>query len=298
MGGITLRKALDDYKIVYMPSRNFAQRTRVEYLNDLEDLIQVLEQLGLKEAKDIGLPHLERYLAELDNREIAGSTRKRKVVAIRSFLSYLYQDEYISINLAKRLIPPFAEIKTPRYLTKPEYERLLQAASHNPRDFAFIQLLLQTGIKLSELTQLTIKDAELPSDLEHAQNNTGYLHIRGSERQKRRVLSLNQKACLALAKYLKLRPLIDTLSLFTNRFGKPLGPRGVEKAIKKYLTQIGITDASVQTLRHTFGTHHAVKDTPLETIQATMGVRDPRSMTIYFSMARELRGKQLQQNSL
>ena len=104
MGEITFRKALDDYKIVYMPSRNFAQRTRVEYLNDLEGLIQFLEQLGLKEVKHIGLPQLERYLAELDNREIAGSTRKRKVVAIRSFLSFLYQDEYISVNLAKRLI--------------------------------------------------------------------------------------------------------------------------------------------------------------------------------------------------
>src|ERR671919_628911 len=103
MGEITLRKALDDYKIVYMPSRNFAQRTRVEYLNDLEDLIQ--------------------FLAELDYREIAGSTRKRKVVAIRFFLSYLYQDEYIGIDVAKLLIPPFAEIKSPRYLTKPEYVR-------------------------------------------------------------------------------------------------------------------------------------------------------------------------------
>ena len=88
MRGITLRKALDDYKIVYMPSRNFAQRTRTEYLNDLEDLIQVLEQLGLKEVKDIGLPELERYLAELDHREIAGSTRKRKVISILSFLTF------------------------------------------------------------------------------------------------------------------------------------------------------------------------------------------------------------------
>jgi site-specific recombinase XerD len=298
MGEITLRKALDDYKIVYMPSRNFAQRTRVEYLNDLDNLIQFLEQLGLKEAKDIGLPHLERYLAELDNRQIAGSTRKRKVVAIRSFLTYLYQDEYIRINLAKRLIPPFAEIKTPRYLTKPEYVRLLEAVSHNPRDFALIQILLQTGIKLSELTQITINDVDIPSQQVAEQNQIGYLHIRGSERQKTRVLPLNQKACLALDKYLKLRPPTNTLALFTNRFGKPLGLRGVEKMTKKYLTRVGITHASVQTLRHTFGAHHVAKETPLETIQAAMGIRDPRSMTIYFSLARELRGKELQENAL
>ena len=79
---IKLRKALDDYKTVYMPYRNFAGRTRVEYLNDIEDLIRFLEQLGIKEAKDIGLPQLERYLAQLDHRGIAGSTRKRKLALL------------------------------------------------------------------------------------------------------------------------------------------------------------------------------------------------------------------------
>jgi site-specific recombinase XerD len=298
MGEITLRKALYDYKIVYMPSRNFAQRTRAEYLNDLEDLIQFLEQLGLKAVKDMGLPQLERYLAELDHREIAGSTRKRKVVAIRSFLSYLYQDEYVSVNLAKRLIPPFAEIKTPRYLTKPEYERLLEAASHHPRDFALIQVLLQTGIKLSELIQLTMNDVDLPSEVMPGQNDIGYLQVRGSERQKGRVLPLNPKACLALDKYLRLRPPTDTVALFTNRFGKPLGPRGMEKIIKKNLIKLGITDASVQSLRHTFGIHHIAKETPLEAVQAAMGIRNPRSMTIYVSLAHELKGKELQANAL
>ena len=57
MGNITLRQALDEYKEIYMASRNFAERTRIEYFNDLEDLIQFLEQLGLKEVGDIELPH-------------------------------------------------------------------------------------------------------------------------------------------------------------------------------------------------------------------------------------------------
>src|SRR3989337_2812211 len=105
MGDITLKQALDEYKDIYMASRNFASRTRVEYLNDLEDLIQFLDQLGIKAVKDIGLPQLERYLAELDRRGLAASPRKRKVVSIRSFLWYLYQDRYISTkrNESRRL---------------------------------------------------------------------------------------------------------------------------------------------------------------------------------------------------
>ena len=195
MGDITLRQALDEYEKIYMASRNFAQRTRVEYLNDLEDLMKFLEQLGIKEVRDIRLPHLERYLAELDRRGIAGSTRKRKVVSIRSFLWYLYQDRYLATNLAKRLIPPLAEPKSPRYLTKSECERLLEAASLNHRDHALIQLLLQTGIKLSKLTQLTITDVEHSENSRPGRNAGGYLHIRNSDRRKGRILPLNTKTC-------------------------------------------------------------------------------------------------------
>jgi site-specific recombinase XerD len=297
MGDITLSQALEEYEKIYMASRNFAQRTRVEYLNDLGDSIQFLEQLLIKVAKDIRLPHIERYLADLDHRGMAGSTRKRKVVAIRSFLWYLYQDSYISTNLAKRLIPPFAEAKSPRYLTKSEYERLLEAASHNPRDFALIQLLLQTGIKLSELTRLTVNDVDLPSRTFPETGVTGYLYINGSERQEARVVPLNHKACLALDLYLKDRLLQTNSVLFINRFGKSLGPRGVEKVVSKYIQQIGLTNANVQALRHTFGIHHALEGAAIKTLQEAMGHKDVRSTMIYFSLTREMK-KEMESNAL
>jgi site-specific recombinase XerD len=66
MGEITLRKALADYKTIYIPYRNFAKRTRVEYLNDLEDFVEVLEKSGLNHAKELGLPIIERYVANLE----------------------------------------------------------------------------------------------------------------------------------------------------------------------------------------------------------------------------------------
>ena len=284
MGDVTLRQALDEYEKIYMASRNFAQRTRVEYLNDLEGLIRFFGQLGMKRVGEIGLPQLERYLAELDRRGYAGSTRKRKVVSIRSFLWYLYQDRYIKTNLSKRIIPPFTEAKTPRYLTETEYERLLEAASRNFRDFALIQILLQTGIKLSELTQLTISDIELPANLMPEMKNTGYLHIRNSERRKGRVLPLNYDACIALYSYFKKRPTIQTNAFFFNRFRRKLGPRGVEKIVAKYLEKVGITNANVQSLRHTFVIRQLAKGVNEKAIQKAMGYEDPRSLTKYKSV--------------
>src|SRR5688572_2826431 len=120
MREITIRKALEYYKTVYMPYRNFAERTREEYLNDLVGLVEFLEKSGINHVKELGLPIIERYAAHLENDGFASLTRKRKIVSIRSFLSFLYQDGYIDTNIAKRIVLPFTESTTPNVLTQTE----------------------------------------------------------------------------------------------------------------------------------------------------------------------------------
>src|SRR6266540_916919 len=154
MGDITLKKALDDYKTVYMPYRNFAERTREEYLNDLEDLAGFLEKSGINHVREVGVPIVERYVAHLEQEGFASLTRKRKVVAIRSFLSFLCQEAYIDADIAKRIVLPFTEIDAPYFLTQTESALIRNTCADSPRDSAIIELLLQTGIKLSELVHL------------------------------------------------------------------------------------------------------------------------------------------------
>lgn len=288
MGEIALRQALEEYASIHLPSRNFAQRTRVEYRNDVEDLIRYLEGVGKQNVLEITIRELEGYLAELDRRNIAGSTRKRKVISIRSFLSFLYQFDYTGINLGKRLIPPYAEPKKARFLTESEYRRLLACAAHNIRDFAIIQLLLQTGIKLSELTQLMISDIDLPAHSHQDVEDTGTMVIRRTERNKERNVPLNDQASRALLSDLKSRSAKKNPVLFLNASGESLSPRGVEKVVQKYYEQAGIEGATVQSLRHTFGVHHIVRGTSLKTIQKMMGHKDIRSTLIYKSLAQDL----------
>src|SRR5688572_1584477 len=140
MGGSTLRKALNDYKTVYMAYRNFAERTRVEYQNDLVDLVEFLEKSGIYHVKDLGLPIIQQYAAQLEQRGYASLTRKRKTVAIRSFLLFLYLDGYIATNISNQIILPFTEGTTPYVLTQVECARLRAASSANPRDRAIIEL--------------------------------------------------------------------------------------------------------------------------------------------------------------
>ena len=298
MGEITVRKALQDYKTIHMPYRNFAERTRVEYLNDLEWFARFLDKVGINYVKALGLPIIERYVANLEQEGLASQTRKRKVVSIRSFLSFLYQEDYIENNIANRIVLPFTENTLPNFLTQPECDLLLNACTDNPRDRAIIELLLQTGLKLSQLISLTLNDIEFDETKKAGDKQQGFMRIASSRGKKERLIPLNSKACIALKSYLGLRESAESRALFLNRFGEALGERGVEKMLKKYLKRAGIGRATIQTLRHTFGTQHMAKGTSSKTIQEVMGLKDSRSISIYSSLACEVKSKELQKNAL
>ena len=285
MGEISLREALDEYINVYMAYRNFAERTRVEYQNDIEGFIEFSEKSGVVSAGDVGLPIIERFVANLEHIGFASLTRKRKVVSIRSFLLFLYQDGYIDTNIAKKIIVPFAESTAPNILTQTECDRLREACSDNPRDRAIIELLLQTGIKLSELTRLTLNDVEFEKMGERV---SGFVRVVGSRGKKDRLVPINSQTCFTLKNYLLARKGELNNALFLNRFGELLGDRGVQKILRKHFKKAGIGRASIHTLRHTFGIQHVAKGTNLKSIQDVMGHKDMRTTSLYFALAKEL----------
>lgn len=133
----SLDEALNAYRQVFLPARNLAQRTRVEYVRDLADLVSFLkESCGLATVQDVGRVHLEAFLAELDRLQLKGSSRRRKVASIRSLFAFLVDQGVIAASPAQRLIPPAREYHQPRFLTEPEYKRLREAAQYNIRDLA------------------------------------------------------------------------------------------------------------------------------------------------------------------
>jgi integrase/recombinase XerD len=294
---LSLGEALTHYETIYMPSRNWAQKTRVNYRNDIADLLRFLEGQGKKDPCRVDLQDLEAYMAELDRRGHAGTTRRRKTSSIKSFFGFLKQYGYITNNVAERLTPPAREHKEPRVLSKREYQALLRACSHDTRDAAIIELLLQTGIRLSELARLTLDDIELPKRISRNPANTGSVFVHGKGR-KERTITLNYKACKALKAWLNIRPDVDTNSLFVSKFLEPMSPRAYEYVVKKYLKEAGIKRASVHTLRHTFATHHVAKGTSLRTIQEALGHADLKTTSIYIQLARDAMNKELQEHAL
>src|SRR5258707_366379 len=140
----SLDQAVEAFELIYMPSRNFSARSRIEYKNDLTQLVSFLKACGISRVKDVGLVHLQSFLADLDARGLSGTTRRRKVAVIRGLFGFLTQSGFITHNPTRELIPPEREYRDPRYLSRQEYEALTRAAGPNPRDVAVIELILQT----------------------------------------------------------------------------------------------------------------------------------------------------------
>ncbi len=295
---VTLFAALEDYKATHMASRNMAHRTRVEYGRDLQDLVRFLtDSCHLNEPNSVELKHLELYMAELDRRGLSGSSRRRKAAAIRSLFGFLEGHGYTVFNVATRLRPPGREEREPRVLTEAEYERLQDACRFNTRDQAIIELFLQTGMRLSELSRLTMTDLSLPAKIGKEKEGAGSVRVFGKGRRERTV-TLNWKAARALRSYLSQRGDVFDDTVFVSKFGQPMGPRAIQDVVKKYLREAGIENASAHTLRHTFGTHQVRKGTNLRVVQEAMGHSDLKTTSLYIHLARDQMDEQLQANAL
>lgn len=291
------QQAIELFETVYMASRNLAHRTRVEYKTDIAQLSAFLSARGITQPSTVNLSHLQQFLAQLDGQGLSGITRRRKTSTIKAFFSSLTAQGVIRDNPTLLLVPPEREYKEPRFLTTQEYQALMLSCSHETRDAAIIELLLQTGIRLSEVSRLSVDDIELPPRINRDPANTGRVFIRGKGR-KNRTLPLNYKACRALKAWLAIRPDIGEPGLFTTKFRQPMGPRAIERMVQKYMDEAGIRHASVHTLRHSFATHHVAKGTSLRSIQEALGHADLRTTSVYVSTAKEAMKRELQDNAL
>jgi len=293
----TLDQAVQLFARDGMPARNLAKHTRTNYLHDLTNLVQFLTNRGVTRIADVSLRHLEAYQAEMDRRGYASSTRNRKTQSIRILFQFLHGHGMTEHNIAAHLIPPPIQKHEPRFLSAAEYQRLLRAASHNARDAAIIELFLQTGMRLSELAKLTLLDIEIPKRITQDIDTMGLVRIR-RKGGKTAAIPLNYKACKAVAAYLQVRPAVGESALFISQFKQPMSPRAIQHRIRKYLTEAGITGASVHTLRHTMATHHVARGTDLKTVQETLGHASLATTTMYVSLAKTAQRKALQEHAL
>lgn len=245
--------------------------------------------LTAKRPAAITRGHVEEYLAHLADQKVSGVSRARKLAAIRELFRHLVAHGQLAHSPAESVDTPRRESRERRWLRPEEYTKLLAAAGGHPRDFAILQTFLQTGVRVAELCDLRLADLDLAGRT---------LRIRGKGMIER-TIDLEKKGVAALKGYLAARPTSLDDHLFLNRYGAPLGERGVRKLLAAYCAKAGITRAvSPHSLRHTFGTYKAGRGVPLRQVQEWLGHKSLATTQVYVHLSRDQAKKQMEATSL
>jgi site-specific recombinase XerD len=243
----TIESLLDQF----LSGQNKRPSTIVAYRTDIQQFLTWLHanDMTVIDAQDVTSDHMNDYLRYLVNQGRTGSTCSRKLVPLHVFFIHLvYEGEIGS--------PPTAKVKKPRKKRKPkqvlrpdEFQRIIAAAKRNLRDSALLQILSQTGIRVSEVTAIHLSDL----DIERAM-----LTLRQKGNRKR-TIPLEKKALHTLQSYLALRPATSDPHLFLNYQGQGLSIGGVRKMVEKYARCAGISKKiTCHGLFFTCSTHSSV----------------------------------------
>jgi site-specific recombinase XerD len=273
-----------------LSGRNLSKHTASAYRTDLLQFLTWLAEndISVQSPEKITRTHILDYLSFLSDKGRSGVTRTRKLAAIREYCKFLIAEKVITSSPTEAIVRPKNERKQRVFLRVDEYMRLLNAALGNSRDYAILQLFLQTGIRVGELVGLTLSDIDLA---------TGAMLVNGKG-NKQRTIYLEKKATQALRAYAADRPHSLEQHVFLNYQGSGLSVRGVMDIVEKYRKLAGITKKfSCHSLRHTCATYKAVKGYTPPDLQDLLGHNKPETSLIYVHMARDAR-QLMQQTSL
>jgi site-specific recombinase XerD len=245
----------------FLKRRNYSAHTVKNYLSTLEHFVGWLnvpvEQVTPKKVQ----AYIDRLLAK----GLSAKTINCHLDSIRRFYDWLDDEDLIEIpNPVKRGYVLRLPRLLPRHLKDHEVQRLFEVIQ-GPRDRAIFMVMLRCGLRVAEVTDLTLGDLDLRRSKILVQNGKG---------RKGRVVYLSQDAQEALVAYLKVRPSTKIRKVFLAEKspfrGQPISVRGIQKRLESYAQRARL-NVSCHQLRHTMATQLLNADAELVTIQDLLG---------------------------
>ncbi len=252
--------------IDHLKDQNKSSSTLVAYKKDIDQLLSHLEKSGVELVTQIELEQLESFMNKLARENYTPKSISRKTNATKTFFRFLSETGHVKENVAEMLKHPKIEVKAPRILNKLEYRALRDAAKDDLRSYGMIEVLLQTGVTISELADIKMEDLSF-------NDGTGSLFIPKRNNKESRNIPLNKAVVEAIRKYMEEeRPKIEkAVHLFITKTGKPLLVRNIRSTINRYFKLAGIERAKVNDLRHTFVAHHLAAGVSITTLSKVSG---------------------------
>jgi integrase/recombinase XerC len=278
--------------------RNVSEHTLRNYAIDLGQFLEHLApadaRTGARREVDIKqLDHItiREWLSELHDAQKKKSSIARKLAALRTFFQFLIREGVVELNPAKLVSTPRLEKKLPNHLSVEDAVRFIETPDAETdlgkRDRAILEMLYGTGVRVSELVKLDLRDMDLKNRM---------VRVKG-KRRKERIVPFGEPALHALLGWLTVRQNFlnnappaerDAEAVFLNYQGTRITTRSVGRMVDKYIKICaGIHNISPHSLRHSFATHLLDSGADLRDIQELLGHARLSTTQIYTHVSME-----------
>ena len=261
--------------------RNFSDYTVLNYQEDLKSFCGYLEKNKINEIKNIDYQVIRKYLVYMHNKKLSKKSAARHISTLRTFFKYLKLHNVIYNNPMTLISNPKLDKTLPKFLYNEELNIIENIPENDTylgiRDRLIIEMFYATGIRVSELSRISIKDIDFKNKK---------ILITGKGNKQRIVLFGN--TCLKLMNnYLNNSRMYilgdkDSFYLFVNKRGNRLSENSIRIILKDILKKSGLNiKLTPHILRHTFATDLLNNGADLRTVQELLGHENLKTTEIY-----------------
>lgn len=215
--------------------------TILAYRADLEQLIEFLQGKNKVLTGDARPNDIEAFRDSLLAQKYTPKSVSRKLNAVKTFFRWLISEKLVTTDPSADVAHPKIEPSVPKFLSPIEYRALRDVVRGDERIAAILEIILQTGLRISEVANL--KTANVTKEK---------IKVEAYATQPERTIPFNNPAKEALDRYLKIRPKTDSPYVFVSKNGNPLAVRNIRAAIDRYMQRAEVPGYSVNDLRTTF----------------------------------------------
>lgn len=215
--------------------------TILAYRSDLTQLVDFLIRREKVLPEQVRPDDLDAFRDTLLNDKYTPKSVSRKLNAVKTFFRWMISENVITSDVSASVAHPKIESALPKFLSPIEYRALRDVVRGDVRIAAIVELILQTGLRISEVASLKIENVK---DEE--------MKIEAYATQPERNVPLNKPANEILKAYLAIRPKADSPYVFISKNGKPLAVRNIRASIARYVQRADLPNYSVNDLRTTF----------------------------------------------
>ena len=260
----SISQIISDYLLYLEMEKGLSKNTILAYQSDLIGFFDYLSQekeVVLDELKRKDFSSFTKYLAR---NEINPSTITRKIASIKGLFRYLCFKKILKTNPSNSITTPKLPKKLPKVLTINELNKILKS-NLAKFDFAILELLYCSGIRVSELTELELKNVDLAQNM---------IKVFGKG-SKERVVPIGKNCSKTLKEYIKKRELIalkyhSKPYLFIDDKGQKITRQKVYNIIHS-IGNLVDKNISPHTIRHSFATHLLENGADLRVVQELLG---------------------------